>query len=190
MTIAELFSRIRAALDSAGVVYMLSGSFASAFYGLPRTTQDIDFVIAASPEQLRAFVQGLPSRSYYVDLDAALEAYSRQSLFNVIDSATGWKIDFIIRKSRPFSEEEFRRRQLVDFEGMQLFVASPEDMVIAKLEWSKLARSQRQVEDAAGILRLRRDSLDHSYLRKWISELGLEEELQNAQVMAGISNLS
>jgi hypothetical protein len=188
MSVAELFSRISSALDSAGVAYMLSGSFASAFYGLPRTTQDIDFVIAASPDQLRAFIQALPSRSYYVDLDAALEANRLQSLFNVIDSVTGWKIDFIIRKSRPFSREEFSRRKLVNIEGMQLFVASPEDVVIAKLEWSRLAQSQRQIEDVAGILKLRWDSLDHGYLKKWIGEMGLEEEWRKAQAKAGISN--
>jgi len=83
-------------------------------------------------------------------LDAALEAHTRQSLFNVIDLATGWKIDLIIRKSRAFSQEEFGRRQLVNVQGLPLFVASAEDVVIAKLEWSKLAESQRQIEDVAG----------------------------------------
>ena len=59
-------------------------------------------MIAANPEQLRTFVWSLPSGEYYADLDAALEAHTRQSLFNVIDLATGWKIDLIIRKSRAF----------------------------------------------------------------------------------------
>ena len=95
------------------IAYMLSGPFASAYYGAPRSTQDIDLVIEATPLQLRAFVQGLPGEEYYADLDAALEAHTRQSLFNVIDLATGWKIDLIIRKSRPFSQEEFHRRQRI-----------------------------------------------------------------------------
>ncbi len=102
MTSSEVFRRITTALEQAGVAYMLSGSFASAYHGAPRSTQDIDIVIAANPEQLRTFVQSLPSGEYYADLDAALEAHTRQSLFNVIDLATGWKIDLIIRKSRAF----------------------------------------------------------------------------------------
>jgi len=188
MSVSDVFARIRFALDSAEVDYMLSGSFASAAYGAPRSTQDIDFVIAATPLQLRALIQRLPSDQYYVELDAALEAHKRQSMFNVIDLATGWKIDFIIRKSRPFSEEEFRRRRPVDLEGSSLFVATAEDVVIAKLEWSKLAQSQRQIEDVAAILRVRRDSLDHAYLEKWIAELRLKREWVAARLAAGLSD--
>ena len=166
---------------------MLTGSFASAHHGAPRSTLDIDIVIAANPEQLRTFVQSVPSSEYYADLDAALEAHTRQSLFNVIDLATGWKIDLIIRKSRAFSQEEFGRRQLVSVQGLPLYVASAEDVVIAKLEWSKLAQSQRQIEDVATILRLRWESLDRIYLEKWISELNLDKEWSNSKGIAGIS---
>ncbi len=166
---------------------MLSGSFASAYYGSPRSTQDIDLVIAATPEQLRAFAANLPSGEYYADLGAALEAYKRESMFNIIDLESGWKIDLIIRKSRPFSREEFGRRQLVNVQGTSLFIASAEDVVVAKLEWAKLAQSQRQVEDAAGILRIRWASLDRSYLEKWTRELELTTEWNAARLMAGMS---
>jgi hypothetical protein len=187
MSVSEVLQRISIALDRAGIVYMLTGSFASAHYGAPRSTQDIDLVIAATPSQLRTFVQSLPSSQYYSDLGAALEASERQSLFNVIDLATGWKIDLIIRKSRAFSLEEFDRRQLVTVQGLPLYVASAEDVVIAKLEWSKLAQSQRQLEDVATILRLRWETLDGSYMEKWISELHLKQEWSHAKRIAGIS---
>jgi hypothetical protein len=187
MSLAELFRRIISALDLAGIAYMVSGSFASAHYGASRSTQDIDLVIAATPAQLRALVNSLPSDEYYVDLDAALEALTRQSLFNVIDLATGWKIDLIIRKSRPFSLEEFRRRRQVNLHDVPIFVASAEDIVISKLEWSKLAQSRRHVEDVAGILRARWKSLDRTYLEKWIDELGLTHQWNDARTAAGIS---
>jgi hypothetical protein len=77
----------------------------------------------------------------------------------VIDLATGWKIDLIIRKSRAFSQEEFRRRQRVSLHDVPLFVASAEDVVI-----SKLAQSRRQIEDAAAILRVQWDLFDRSSL--------------------------
>lgn len=187
MSVSEVLRRISVALDHAGIAYMLTGSFASSYHGAPRSTQDIDIVIAANPEQLRTFVQSLPSGKYYADLDAALEAHRRQSLFNVIDLATGWKIDLIIRKSRGFSQEEFGRRRLVNVQGLPLFVASAEDVVIAKLEWSKLAQSQRQIDDVAAMLRLRWESLDWPYLERWISELNLNEEWSNAKRVASIS---
>ena len=187
MSVSEVFHRITSALGEAGIAYMLAGSFASAYYGAPRTTQDIDLVIASTAEQLRTFVQLLAKDAYYVDIDTALEARKRESLFNVVDMATGWKIDLIIRKSRPFSEEEFHRRQLINLQGRPLFVASAEDVVISKLEWAKLAQSQRHIEDVAGILRMRWDSLDRPYLEKWIMELKIEAEWNDARRAAGLS---
>jgi len=186
MNVADVFPRITTAFEQAGVRYMLSGSFASAHYGVPRSTQDIDFVIEATSAQLQAFIELLPAADYYSDLDAALNALKQESMFNVIDHATGWKIDVIIRKSRPFSIEEFGRRQSISLQGISLFVASSEDVVISKLEWAKLAQSRRQIEDAAAILRMRWDALDHPYLEKWIAELKLKNEWDGAQRVAGI----
>jgi hypothetical protein len=187
MSVPDVFRRITKALGQAGIGYMLSGSFASAHYGVPRSTQDIDLVIEASPAQLRAFVESLSGNEYYADLDSALGAHKRQSMFNVIDLATGWKIDLIIRKSRAFSQEEFRRRQRASLHDVSLFVASAEDVVVSKLEWAKLAQSRRQIEDAAAILRIRWDALDHSYLEKWIVELDLKMEWDDALRVARIS---
>ncbi len=165
---------------------MLTGSLASAYYGAPRSTQDIDVVVAATPVQLRRLVQLLPSDKYYVDLDAALEAHKRQTMFDVVDLVTGWKIDFIIRRSRAFSEEEFGRRARFNLQGVPLFVASAEDSHL-DARMGKAAQSVRHIEDAAAILRMRWDSLDHSYLQKWIRGLGLATEWTGTRSAAGVS---
>jgi predicted nucleotidyltransferase len=188
MSVLDVFQRITQALDRAGIAYMVSGSFASAHYGAPRSTQDIDIVIDATAQQLRTFVENLPHGEYYSDLDAALEAHQRRSLFNVIDLATGWKIDLIIRKARAFSQEELSRRQKVDLQGLSLFVASAEDLIIAKLEWAQRAQSQRQIDDVAAILRIRFEALDRSYLERWIGELDLGREWHEARRAAGLSD--
>jgi uncharacterized nucleotidyltransferase DUF6036 len=188
MSVPNVLQKITTALDQAGIPYMLSGSFASAYYGTPRSTQDIDLVIETGPDQLRVFVTSLPSHEYYVDLNAALDAYKRQSLFNVIDLATGWKLDFVICKSRSFSKQEFRRRQRVCLDELDLFIASAEDVIISKLEWSRLAQSHRQIDDVTGILRARWDSLDRAYLETWITSLSLEKEWNDAKREAEIGN--
>lgn len=190
MIVPEALQRIAAELNRAGIPFMLTGSFASVFYGSPRSTQDIDLVIAVNAAQIRTFLETLPSDEYYVEVDAALEALKRESMFNIIDLKTSWKIDMIIRKSRAFSQEEFSRRRLSNVEGVSLHVASAEDVILAKLEWAKLGASQRQIDDAAGILKLRGDSLDRPYLDKWVRELGLTKEWNDAQRMAGISGSS
>ena len=90
-------------LTAAGIPCMLTGSFASGFHGAPRASQDVDLVIAPVLGTLERFLRLLPHDVYYVSRDAALQAYGAESLFNVVDFATAWKLDPIIRKSRPFS---------------------------------------------------------------------------------------
>jgi hypothetical protein len=59
-----VLGRINAALHRAGIVYLLTGWFASAYHGAPRSAQDVDIATAAHPEQLRRFVEYLPSGEY------------------------------------------------------------------------------------------------------------------------------
>jgi hypothetical protein len=182
---ADLFGRMIARLESAGIPYMLTGSFASAYHGRPRATQDIDLVIAPTAEQLRTLLRGLPPGEYYSDEAAALEALRAESLFNVIDLDTGWKIDFICRKSRPFSRTEFERRTRVTVDGLSLYIATPEDVILAKLEWAKLGGSARQLEDVAGLLEVRGPDLDLPYLRHWVAVLDLSPQWTAAWRAAG-----
>ena len=151
MNFPEVLQRITVALDRAGVAYMLAGSFASAYYGSLRSTQDMDLVIAATPQQLQRLIQGLPSGEYYADLDAALEAFKRESMFNVIDLRTGWKIDMIICKSRAFSQEEFGRRRL-SLQGISPSPALRTSYGPSSNGRGSLNRNGR-IEDAAGILK-------------------------------------
>jgi len=116
----------------------------------------------------------LPSDEYYVDLSAALRALQNEGQFNVIDLATGWKIDLVSRMGRPFSRAEFDRRLAIELDGVPLSIAAAEDVVIAKLEWAKRGGSERQIGDAAGILRIRGVKLDRSHIERWVRELGLE----------------
>jgi hypothetical protein len=190
MNFPEAVARIAAALDRARIPYMITGSFASVFYGSPRSTQDIDLVIDADAKRLCALEEILPAEKYYFELEGALEALKRESLFNVIDQRTGWKIDVIIRKSREFSVEEFQRRRRVNIEGLEISVATPEDLILAKLEWSKLGQSQRQMEDSARILQMHWGVLDRQYLSRWISVLAIEKEWNEALQTAGISGPS
>ncbi len=155
---------------------MLTGSFANSYHGAPRATQDVDFVIAPTAEQLRNFVALLPRDQFYVDEGAAREALRLEGLFNLIDLRTGWKVDLIIRKSRPFSREEFERRSLVAIEGAHVPVATPEDILIAKREWARMGQSARQIEDAARMLRVGSERIDRTYVEHWVTELRLDEE--------------
>jgi hypothetical protein len=186
MTPGDLFRRISSLLEQSGIPYMLTGSFASSVYGMSRGSADIDFVIAADEPGIRRLLNQLPEKDFYSELNQALEACQSNSMFNVIDNVTGLKIDFIFVKTRNFSQEEFRRRQQATVWGVPLHIATPEDIVLSKLEWAKLGESSRQIEDAAGILKVRANELDHSYIEKWVNELGLTSEWARARQAAGL----
>ena len=185
MTEQDVFRRILGAIEAAGIPYMLTGSFASSYHGMPRATQDIDVVIAPERPQLKRLHEVLSGPEYYMDQAAALDAYERGGQFNIVDLATGWKVDLIMRRARAFSRTEFERRAVVELEGMQVPIATAEDVLLAKLEWAKLGESERQIEDAAGILRIRADDLDLNYIRHWVGQLQLEPQWDAARRRAG-----
>ncbi len=180
MTARDLLRRILGKLEDAGIASMLTGSFASSYHGIPRATQDIDLVITATAEQVSRLVRALPPADYYVDEQAALDAHHHQTQFNIIDLATGWKIDLIVRKDRPFSRTEFERRIRTEVEGVSLHVATAEDIVLAKLEWARMSGSSRQLEDVIGLLRVR-GPLDQAYLARWVGRLGVDAEWETVQ---------
>ena len=130
----RVIHRFASLLETAGVPYMLTGSFASGFHGAPRATQDIDIVITPNLGSLNQLLRLLPDDQYYVSPEAARDAYGRESPFNVVDFASGWKVDLICRKARAFSVAEFERRTRLELAGVGIFIASAEDVVLAKLE--------------------------------------------------------
>lgn len=174
----EFLCIIIEAIEACRIPYMLSGSMCSGFHGQPRATNDADLVIDPTKDQLLAFIDSL-GPDYYVSREGALESLKNHSMFNVIDIQASWKADLIIRKDRAFSEQEFSRRTRVDLMGMNLFIVSPEDSILSKLEWSKGRKSQAQFNDALSVLEVQWDRLDFEYLGKWARALNVEESLKH-----------
>ena len=166
---------IVAELDRFEIPYMLAGSFASTYYGDPRTTHDIDLVVAPTQEQLRNLVEGLDPDRFYVSEIAATEAWRRRGMFNAVLVELGWKVDLILRKDRDFSRSEFERRRRVTVGDLEVWMATAEDTIVAKLDWARGGESERQLRDVVGMLELSDESLDHGYIRHWVVEMGLGE---------------
>lgn len=185
MTIDAFLARLIAALEGARIPYMITGSFASSAHGVVRATRDIDIVIAPTAAQLRELLVYFPSDQYYADEHDALEALNHTSQFNIIDFATTWKADLIIRKQREFSRVEFDRRRAHRIGNIPVVIATAEDILLSKLEWAKEGQSDRQVEDAAGIIATQGAELDRAYVERWVRELELTQQWQRALETAG-----
>ncbi len=183
MNLATLLVGTIGNLERAGVPYMITGSVASSYHGEPRATRDLDIVIDPDPGGVGRLVEALEADGLYVDADAALRALDERTQFNAIDATTGWKVDFLVRKERPFSVEELGRRTRANLLGTPAWIASPEDTIIAKLEWALAGGSDRQLDDVASMLAVGGDTLDLEYIDRWVAELGLQVALSRARAL-------
>jgi hypothetical protein len=173
----DFLKRLVERLDETDVPYVIAGSLSSSLHGRPRATNDIDLVIAPTESQFRRFLDSL-GPDYYVSRDAAWAALKGRTAFNIIDIKTGWKADLYVRGARPFNITEFDRRRKAVILGMEVWVLSPEDVILSKLTWAKESMSERQMQDVLGVLQVRRESLDEEYLRKWADVLGVQDLLR------------
>lgn len=183
MNLAALLAATIAQLEGAGVPYMITGSVASSYHGEPRATRDLDIVIDPDPAGISRLVDELGAAGLYVDTDAARRAFDDRTQFNAIDGTTGWKVDFLIRKDRPFSREEFGRRAHANLLGTAAWIASPEDTIVAKLEWAVASGSDRQLSDVAAMLDIGGESLDLAYIDRWVAGLGLRGAWSRAEAL-------
>lgn len=152
------------------IEYMLSGSVALSAYTLPRATRDFDFIVMIKNEDADLFIKNFQA-GYYCDRDAIKDAIRHQSMFNIIDHASGFKADFVVLKNEPFRQNEFKRRVEINFLDMPMFIVTPEDLLISKLAWIQDLESSLQKEDIKNLVQLK--NLDLNYIHFWIKELKL-----------------
>jgi hypothetical protein len=165
-------------LNRSGLAYCLTGSMASNYWGLPRTTHDIDFVVRLSAAEVRRLVDEFRG-DFFLDETSVREAIEPPHQFNAIDSRSALKVDFWVEKRRPFDREVFQRRLQVSLFGEPTWIATPEDVVLHKLYWNTITPSERQVADAAGVVAVQGATLDAAYMRHWARELDVERMLED-----------
>lgn len=172
MTEQDLLVDCLSRLNRTGVEYMLTGSMASNYWGIPRTTHDLDFVVSLGrgdvPLMARAF-----EPDYFVQEESIRAAFGPPFQFNVIDTRSALKIDFWMLRDDALEREMFARRVPATLFGVPAWIATAEDVILHKLYWHSLTPSDRQLHDAAGVEAVQRGLLDEAYLRRWGERLAL-----------------
>jgi hypothetical protein len=105
-------------------------------------------------------------------------------MFNILDMKSGWKIDLIFLKPDAYHQEAFLRRVPAEVEGVPVIASTAEDLILAKLDWARMGESLRQVQDVAGVLKVRKSLLDFPYIEKWVAVLGLTDQWLHARQIA------
>ena len=164
MTSAEdIIRRVVGSLDQAGFAFMLVGSFSSNFYGIPRSTQDVDLVVEVTPDR------PITRLTSYLDEDIHLQPQQSFELFTattkheltVVDSA--FRVELFHLSDDEYDQQRFTRRSQVELFGVPVWLPTAEDVIVTKLRWLR----RKDEDDIRNILAVRIDQLDWEYMRSW-----------------------
>jgi len=171
-------------LDGLGVPYAIGGSFASALHGVMRATMDADLVADLRTEHVEPLARALGD-AFYADVAMMRDAVLGHSSFNLIHLETMFKVDVFVARPRAFDRSQLARRQLhvlSEEPERRAYVASAEDIVLAKLEWYRQGgeTSERQWRDVLGVLKVQGERLDRGYMQRMAAELSVADLLRQA----------
>lgn len=176
MELFDVLQKVVKVFESLDIPYFVTGSVAAMAYGEPRLTNDIDVVAAVGERHVKEFLAAFPSHEFYVSEDAVREAIQLQGQFNIIHPSSGIKVDVIIKQDTRFDESRFgRSKRIYPAESYEANFASPEDVIIKKMEYYKAGGSEKHLRDITGILKISGESVDRDYITDWARRLELAE---------------
>jgi hypothetical protein len=170
MKILELFKYIFENLEKHKFDYLLSGSYALNLYTTPRSTRDIDIVVDVNETRIDNFLE-IFSHEFYYNRAAILKEIQRKRMFNIIYEPEAFKLDFIIKKNDELSDEQFRRKKYIKINGFKAWAITPEDLILAKLQWIQQTGTPFQMRDINELLEI--GNLDKNYIMEWCKKLNL-----------------
>ena len=176
MELFELLQKVAGVFERNQIEYFVTGAMASVAYGEPRLTNDIDIVAAISEEHIPGLLGAFPPDEFYASEEVIKDAIRNQGQFKIIHPSSGLKLDVIIRKDTEFDRSRFSRiRRIQPAESYQANFASPEDVIIKKMEYYKEGGSEKHLRDITGILKVGGDEIDRAYIDRWVQRLNLIE---------------
>lgn len=180
MSAEEVTLAVVEALEALGVPYMLVGSFSSNFYGVPRSTQDADFVVQLHNVSI-ASVRDRLGDGFELDPQMSFETITATSRYRLQHRRSAFKIELFLLSEDPHDQERFARRRRVVLHGRDAFVPSPEDVIITKLRWSRQGARAKDIEDVRDVLSVQQEALDWKYVYRWCDEHGTRSLLDDTR---------
>ena len=179
LDITGFLKLILESLEAAGVEYLIGGAIAEWAWGEPRATQDLDVVINLPIKAVGRFSKELEKRDMLVPADIILDAMMEERAdipLNAIHMYSGLKADlYLMREGDALRQSAFQRRMKVDYGPPigEVYVHSPEDLILYKLMYLGLSGQPKHARDIAAILRAKKNQLDFGYIEEWVTRLGL-----------------
>ncbi len=179
----ESFTRL---LNDANVPYMVVGSFSSNYHGVPRSTKDADIVLQFDVSAWKLLSENLPS-GLALDPQGGFEMVTATRKEIITVDGTLFEIEVFHLSNDEFDQMRFSRRIKVDlYDGMIVWVATAEDVIVQKLRWLKTASRSKDYDDVINVMRRKGANLDFDYITQWCSQHGTLEILAKARAEASV----
>lgn len=159
--------QVIAALDAERISYLLAGSFASNYYGIPRSTKDADFVLQAKGGLGESFARRLGGE-FELDPQLTFETVTGTYRQYVRHRATSFTIELFQLSDDAHDQLRFERRKAAQIFGRQVWLLAAEDVVVSKLRWGR----SKDEQDVFNVLCVQRDRLDWTYIATWCERQG------------------
>ena len=171
MTGSEAILKVVDALDDCGIPYMLVGSNSSSAYGIPRSTQDADFVIELGETPIGELTTRI-APSIRIDPQMSFETVTMTRRYVADVAGTPFRIEFFLLNDDPYNQARFRRRQRVLVLDRQIWMPTPEDVIVTKLHWALLGNRAKGRDDTRGVIAVQGDRIDWDYVHRWCEQHG------------------
>ncbi len=174
---ADSFRPFLERLEALGFDYMVTGSVATILYGEPRLTHDVDVVLRIPPEGVRRLADSFgEDRFYCPPIDVLMVEVRRpaRAQFNLIDSSTGVKADVYLAGRDPLHAWGLEHRRRLSLEGLDVWIAPPEYVIVRKLEYYREGRSEKHLDDIAAVLEVQGEAIDRPRIEAEVASRGLQ----------------
>ena len=170
------------ALEACGIPFLLTGSFASNYYGIPRSTRDADFVLQSQHAVGPDFAQQL-GEGFLLDPQLSFETNTGTFRQVLRHKNKTFKVELFLLSQDPHDQARFSRRRAVQLFERQVWLPSPEDVIITKLRWAR----GKDKDDARDVMAVQQEKLDWPYIEEWCrlhGTLPLMQELRRSTTAA------
>ena len=180
MQFREFLRSVLDALEAAQVEYLIGGAVAAWAWGEARTTRDFDVVVNLPLDRIVTLSQELAKRHMAVPHEIIVDLLlSPADLpFHAIHTSNGYKAEiFLLKPDDALRASALNRRLPVDLGPSigEVYVHSPEDLILYKLLYFSLSQQPKHIRDIASIVQTIGDDLEMAYIRRWVARLGLDE---------------
>lgn len=172
-------------LEQNKIKYFITGSLASMYYGEPRLTMDIDVVVHLSPEDVEKLPTLFPEDQYYCPPSEVIHIECKREMhghFNLIHPESGFKADIYPISNDPLYRWAFQHLRREDMgNGILVWIAPPEYVIIRKLEYYHEGGSEKHLRDIQGMLPQIEQQLDRKYLESELTHRGFLQHWDKLQ---------